>query len=89
MNDRFEVYEEIRRGGGDAKQALLRAQSDGLDWTAQIRMLRTVYRLSLPEAKEVMVTADSSSGSLAEHQGKLLPALERAMRSDAPPKKKN
>jgi hypothetical protein len=81
-DDHFEIYNRMRREGTSANQAFLQAQKDGLDWSAQIRMLRAVYRLSLEEAKEVMVTADGSSDSLVEHQKTLLSPLEHLLRKE-------
>jgi hypothetical protein len=55
------------------------AQADGLDWSACVRMLRQVFRLSLIEAKEVTVVASGQANSLVESQEKLIPAIAAAL----------
>jgi len=81
INDHFEEYVRMRNEGLASKEAYRRAESSGLDGFARIRMLRSVFGLTLVEAKEVSMIADGQSSSLSEHQEKMLPALKIALRS--------
>jgi hypothetical protein len=83
MSDNFDEFIQMKAAGVGAKTAFLYAGKLGLDYFAQIRMLRSVFNLSLVEAKEVSVTADGSSLTLEEHQAKLFPAL-KAVLDDTP-----
>jgi hypothetical protein len=76
--DNFSEYHSMKDSGVKANLACLYAIKSGVDSFAQIRMLRSVYELSLMEAKEVMVTCEGGSVSLDEHQQKLLPSLKKA-----------
>ena len=69
----------MKAAGIAAKTAYLYGQKLGMDPFAQIKMLRSVFGVSLVEAKEVAVTADGSSVSLSEHQAKLFPALNATL----------
>ena len=51
------------------------------DWCAAIRVVRAVFGLSLEAAKEVMVRARGEAGSLVEHQERLLPSLNQALKN--------
>jgi ribosomal protein L7/L12 len=84
MKDDFREYELMKAAGIDAKMVFVYARKIGLEPFAQIRMLRSVFGLSLVEAKEVTVTADGASVSLSEHQEKLFPALKEALRDNRP-----
>lgn len=52
------------------------------DALAGIRAVRSVFGLSLEEAKEVMIRVRGHEQSLAEYQGQLLPELEQALREE-------
>lgn len=80
MDDNFSEFEKLREKGIDPKLAYLYSKKVGLDPFAQIRMLRSVYNLSIEKAKEVTVTASGESASLSEHQEKLFPSLKRAFK---------
>jgi Putative addiction module component len=59
------------------------AQTDGLTFSDSIRMIRSVFDLTLVEAKEVIIQADLLGTSLEEYQGRiLLPALESMLTLD-------
>lgn len=72
--DDFAKYENLRNSGAPATEVYQAAKADGLDQIARIRLLRTVYNLSLAQAKEVVVQAEERI-SLAEHQEKIAQAL--------------
>ena len=75
--DDFRKYEEMRRSGESPPEIYRTARADGLDSITLIRLLRTVCKLSLREAKEVTVVADGLGTSLSDYQEKLLPGVER------------
>jgi hypothetical protein len=87
--DNFSHFESLKAQGYSPEQAYLEAEQQGLDFFAQIRMLRAVYQLSLPEAKEVMIVAhhqpqDSSqnkSDILNQYYHNLVEVLESAERN--------
>ncbi len=73
--DDFTKYERLRDADIGPRDACLSAKFDGLDNIAQIRMLRKVYRLSLIQAKEVLVISNTDVEDLNEYQKKLLDEL--------------
>ena len=75
MND-FTEYKQMKDAGISSRVAYRYSVKKGLEWTEQIRMMVTVYGLSLPNAKEVMVCEESDITSLSEYQKKLFPALK-------------
>ncbi len=81
MTDDWSKYEALCDDGW-SPQALWRySKSDTLDWAERVRMIRSVYGLSLAEAKEVKLRAEGIDMSLDEYQSKvILPALEEAER---------
>lgn len=54
------------------------------DALAGIRAVRSLFGLSVEEAKEVMIRARGDANSLAEYQEQLLPDLEQALREEEP-----
>ena len=69
------------------REVYLRAKAAGLGDIACIRLLRTLFPLSLVEAKEVVITADGGVSSLLEHQKNLLADLEAILGEEAFPEK--
>ncbi len=51
--DTFAKYREMREQGASPRQVYLTAKGDGLDEITLIRLVRTVFNLSLREAKQV------------------------------------
>ncbi len=80
--DDFSAYARLKARGRSAEEAYAEATRKGLDPFACIRMLRSVYGLSLVQAKEVTVIIANDSSSLVEHQARLLPELKRALRDE-------
>ncbi len=83
IQDNFSHFELLKTQGYSPEQAYLEAEQQGLDFFAQIRMLRAVYHLSLPEAKEVMMVAHhqpqasvQKADILKQHYQNLLETLE-------------
>ena len=74
--DEFRKYEQMRDDGAGPGDVYLAAKHDGVAAVALIRLLRSVFDLSLVQAKEVTVIANEQAVSLSAHQEALLPALE-------------
>lgn len=79
MSDDFSRYEAMKAAGETPESAYRAARADGLDFAAGIRMLRGVFGLSFPEAKEVTLKAEGIADSLDAHQGRIADVLEREL----------
>ena len=55
----FDIYQTMKLQGADALAAYSAAKVAGLDQITSIRMLRTVYSLSLEEAKKISFLGDT------------------------------
>ncbi len=84
--DDFSKYARMCAAGSGPGDVYLAAKADGLDPAALIRLLRTVFHLSLAEAKEVTVVAEGLAGSLEEAQERFRPALQQALEATEPAK---
>lgn len=80
MSSEFKKYEESKNAGATAEELWRAAEKDGLGQVARIRMIRTLFGLSVVEAKEV--AAGAHGKPLAEKQGELLDSLKDALRDD-------
>jgi hypothetical protein len=81
MGDDFRMFREMKGRSDTALSCARAAKAVGLDFSAQIRMLRAVFVLDLDQAKETIVVADGRWSSLEDYQGHLLPALEAAFKA--------
>jgi hypothetical protein len=81
--DLASVFERIKSSSGDPKEACRLARSMGSDTPSIIRALRTVFTLSLSEAKEILVSVDSDAEDLKEYQARLLPALKTVVEDES------
>lgn len=77
--DDFSAYARLKIAGRSAEEAYAKAKKEGLDPFTCIRMLRSVYNLSLVEAKEVTVIVETKSSSLMEHEARLLPVIRKVL----------
>jgi hypothetical protein len=75
MRDEFSRYETMRDTGSSLKDVYREAARDGLDAIALIRFVRSVYSLSLAQAKEVWVKAVGVAESLDSHEGRIAEAF--------------
>ncbi len=73
--DDFEQYEQLRDTGESSLAVYLRAKDNGVDKLTLIRMLRSVFELSLEEAKKVSFKGDtgvdfkdSATGNVKEYE---------------------
>ncbi|AFY91853.1 hypothetical protein [Chamaesiphon minutus] len=83
MSDDWSRYIRFRDDGLSPQDVWNYARSDGLKFADSIRMIRLVFDLTLVEAKEVTIQAESLGTSLEEYQGRvLLPAIEAATSLD-------
>ncbi|NRA28031.1 MAG: hypothetical protein HRU10_12380 [Opitutales bacterium] len=79
MSEDFSEFEIMKAANVSAEMAYLYSKKIGLDLFTQIRMLRSVYEMSIQEAKEVTIKASGTSKTLSEHQEKLFPALKNIL----------
>jgi len=80
MTDDFTRYEAMRDAGEDPKAVYHVAKSDGHDEIASIRMLRSVFSLSLAEAKEVTLIGDGLADNLSQYQERFVAPLREALK---------
>jgi hypothetical protein len=66
--DDFSKYEQMRDEGQLPTAVYRRAKADGLDNITLLRLLRLTFKLSLAEAKEVMIVGDRVADSLDVYQ---------------------
>lgn len=78
-SDNWSKYEAMKQRGRSPQEIYRAGIADGLDWAASIRLLRALFDLDLPGAKEVTLQADGIGNSLDEYQESLLPAIEQAL----------
>jgi len=64
----FAKYADMRDAGGAPDEVYMAAKASGLSEIEAIRMLRTVFGMSLQEAKETTIVASGSASSLKEHE---------------------
>lgn len=77
--DDFKKYEILHNQGIMPLETCLLAKSDGLSLAERIRMLRSIFNLSLIQAKEIEVMASTGASSLLEHQEKLANTLNQIL----------
>ncbi len=81
--DDFSKYEALYREGLNAKEAYLQSKKDNsLDFCAQIRMLRSVYNLSLDEVKILHYEADTGKKIEDQFSNEDIEVLERLLNEE-------
>ncbi len=79
----------MKKDGKSSQEIYLAAKTDNLNFLECLKVLRTVCDLSLTEAKEVIICADTGAKSLNEYQEKqILPALKEAFKLEEEESKK-
>lgn len=78
FKDDFSEYLTARDNGSDATSICKLAEINGLDYFARLRMLRSVFNLTIEGAKAVSL--DKTIEGLGQDQEQLLPAIEIALR---------
>jgi ribosomal protein L7/L12 len=82
MNN-WHKYQEMREDGATPVEVYLAAKyNDNGHEIECLQMLRSVFNLSLKAAKEVSVTAKSSTKSLEEYQERFVPVIEELLADD-------
>lgn len=76
----FRKYEMLRDAGKSAKDTYLQARADDLTTIECIRMLETVFKLSLVQAKDVMVVGDGLGKSLDDYEEKVITGLHNIIK---------
>ena len=74
-----EKYFLMRDSGSSPQEIYLALKDDEAGRIDSIRILRELFQLSLPEAKEVMVIVDEGVSSLAEYQEQWIPIILEAI----------
>ena len=81
IKDDWSSYVVLREGGSTPQELWNRSVAEGLNWAESVRMIRAVFGMTLPEAKEVKLRAEGKNMSLDEFQRDfILPAIEEAER---------
>jgi ribosomal protein L7/L12 len=83
--DEFTKYRLMKDSGASAPVIYNTAKDDGADEIMAIRMLRSVFSLSLVEAKEVIQAADHPHQRLSEQQKGLIRPIEEALKRQNDP----
>lgn len=78
----FERFRELQRRGASPLDAYRAARSEGMADVDAIRMLRTLFGLSLAQAKEAMVVGSGTASSLREHEQAVASALQTELDAD-------
>lgn len=71
----FAECEEMRRRGSSPVDVCVAARAAGMNDIEVIRMLRVVFDSTLAEAKEALLVASGTAGSLREHEEALAAQL--------------
>lgn len=87
--DDFSKYEALRDAGASPKDVYRIAKADGFDAITLLRLLKKVFALSLPQAKEVTLIAEHTANSLDEFQEKLVSGLEQVFARGEPDRSVN
>jgi ribosomal protein L7/L12 len=73
-------YRRMKASGGSASVVYRTAKDDGADEVTAIRMLRSVFSLSLVEAKEAILLSEPYGQGLSEQQKGLIEPIEEALK---------
>lgn len=74
--DNFSKYEQMKTDGYSPEDIYQQAKSDKFDFSACIRMLRSVFHFSFVEAKEITLRANNLAISLNEYQETLFDDIQ-------------
>lgn len=80
MRTDLDVFHELQAAGASPADAYRAAKMLGLTEIVAIRMLREVFGLDLVRAKEVTLVASGEADSLAQHEERLRPMVEAALK---------
>jgi hypothetical protein len=76
MSDDFTKYELMKRSGSSPTQVYLESVRDNVDNITRIRLIRSVFSLSMREYKEVWVRAEGIAESLEQHEENIFEILK-------------
>jgi hypothetical protein len=82
MNSKDHLEFRRMKSDGATPETIFLAAENRHGSVEAIRILRTIFNLSLTAAKEVMVRAHGAA-SLDEHQKLLLPALKKTLENES------
>jgi len=75
-------FHQMKQHGADAESVYRAIREQGLGQIEAIRILRSVFGLSLQEAKEITIVAGGVAASLSEHEGRVATDLRQALEDD-------
>jgi hypothetical protein len=76
MRDDFSKYESMKQAGSSPEEVYRAAVRDGVDNISMFRLIRSVFAMSLTEAKEVIVRGQGWANSLEEYHDQIADILE-------------
>ena len=79
----FGKYEAMKAAGAEPVDVYGAARADGLDLIASTRMLRLVYKLTVPEAKSIIFlseTGETIDEHYAKHADDYIRAIDEALK---------
>ena len=76
MSDDFAKYELMKRSGSTPTQVYLEAVRDKIDNITRVRLIRSVFSLTLREYKEVWVRAEGIAESVEQHEENIFESLK-------------
>ncbi len=77
IQDNFKYFEFIKSESFSSEVAYLKAKKQQLNYFTGIRMLRSVYNLSLPKAKSIIIIADNKTQNTDESSFDILNRHQR------------
>ena len=83
MPDNFSKYMEMKENGASPHEVYYAAIKDMVDPITMYRLLRSVFHLSLIEAKEIIIVAEGEANSLLEHQDKIGEIMTQHRKSES------
>ncbi|MGO9484230.1 MAG: hypothetical protein ACLPX9_06565 [Rhodomicrobium sp.] len=78
----FVKYRQMQARGATSSTVYKAAKIDGLDEITAIRMLRSIFGLSLLEAKQAISLAEGRGKGLSEQQAELKDAIDASLKQN-------
>ena len=75
MDTDVSKYVQMKEHGATPEDVVLQAKNDGLGSVSRIELAKSLFRLSVSEAKELVVQSDGNA-SLDEYQSKIADIVE-------------
>jgi len=82
MQSNVNKYIMLKENGFDSLSIYVETVKDGLSSIESIKLIRDLFALSLPEAKEIMLKATGIAHSLNDHQSNIFSSLKDELEID-------